>query len=145
MSGPGQGRILTAAGREPEKEVDEVATATRQTATLEFQDEALGESRTLQIGDMTVAFERWKAGTDTRPLYADLPGGACPANHYGYVLKGRARVLTEAGEEILHAGQAYHMAPGHNVIIEEDAELVEFTPVEAERGVEHVAETRAGS
>jgi hypothetical protein len=57
---------------------------------------------------------------------------------------GRARVLTEAGEEILQAGQAYHMPPGHNVVVEEDAELVEFTPVEAERGVEHVAETRAG-
>jgi quercetin dioxygenase-like cupin family protein len=94
---------------------------------------------------MTVAFERWKAGTDTRPLYADLPGGACPANHYGYVLKGRARVLTEAGEEIIHAGQAYHMPPGHNVIVEEDSELVEFTLVEAERAVGHVAETRAGA
>jgi hypothetical protein len=37
------------------------------------------------------------------------------------------------------------MPPGHNVIVEEDAELVEFTPVEAERGVEHVTETRAGA
>jgi hypothetical protein len=125
--------------------VGEVATATRQTAKLEFQDETLGESRTLHIGDMTVAFERWKAGTDTRPLYADLPGGACPANHYGYVLKGRARVLTGTGEEFVQAGQAYHMPPGHNVIVEEDAELVEFTPVAAERGVEHVVEARAGS
>jgi mannose-6-phosphate isomerase-like protein (cupin superfamily) len=145
MSGWGQGRILASTGREPEEEVVEMATATKETAKLEFQDEALGESRTLQIGDMTVAFERWKAGTDTRPLYANLPGGACPANHYGYVLKGRARVLTEAGEEIVQAGQAYHMPPGHNVIVEEDAELVEFTPVEAERGVEHVTETRAGA
>jgi hypothetical protein len=145
MSGRGQGRILAPAGREPAKEVDEVATATKETARLEFQDEALGESRTLQIGAMTVAFERWKAGTDTRPLYADLPGGACPANHYGYVLRWRARVLSGDGEEILQAGQAYHMPPGHNVIVEEDAELVEFTPVEAARGVEHVAEARAGS
>lgn len=122
-----------------------MAKATRETAKLEFQDEALGESRTLQIGNMTVAFERWKAGTDTRPLYADLPGGVCSANHYGYVLKGRARLLTEAGEEILEAGQAYHMPPGHNVVIEEDSEIVEFTPVEADRAVELVAETRAGS
>lgn len=59
-----------------------------------------------------VAFERWKAGTDTRLLFADLPGGACPANHYGYVLKGRARVLTEAGEEVIQAGQAYHTLAG---------------------------------
>jgi hypothetical protein len=122
-----------------------MATASRGTANLEFQDEALGESRTMQIGAMTVSFERWKAGTDTRPLYADLPGGTCPANHYGYVLKGRGRVLTAEGEEIIEAGQAYHMAPGHNVVVDEDAELVEFTPVEAERGVEHVAETRVGS
>jgi hypothetical protein len=61
------------------------------------------------------------------------------------VLKGRARVLSGAGEETIEAGQAYHMAPGHNVIVEEDAELVEFTPVEAERGVEHVAEARTGA
>jgi hypothetical protein len=125
--------------------VVEVATASRETAKLEFQDETLGESRVLQLGDMTVAFERWKAGADTRPLYADLPGGACRADHYGFVLKGRARLLTESGEEVVQAGQAYHLAPRHNVIIEEDAELVEFTPVEADRGVEHVAETRVGS
>jgi hypothetical protein len=37
------------------------------------------------------------------------------------------------------------MPPGHNVIIEQDSEIVEFTPVEAERGVEHLVETRAGS
>lgn len=137
--------MLFSTGMEPEDGGGEVATATRETAKLEFLDEALGESRVLQIGDMTVAFERWKAGTDTRPLYADLPGGACPANHYGYVLRGRARLVTADGEEVIHAGQAYHMPPGHNVMVEEDSELVEFTPVQAERGVEHVAETRARS
>jgi hypothetical protein len=145
MSEWGENRILLLTGSEPEEEVVELATGTRETAKLEFQDETLGESRVVRLGDMTVAFERWKAGTDTRPLYADLPGGACPANHYGYVLKGRARLLTQAGEELLQAGQAYHIPPGHNVIIDEDAEIVEFTPVEAERGVEHVAEMRAGS
>jgi hypothetical protein len=37
-------------------------------------------------------------------------------------------VLSGPDEEIVEAGQAYHLAPGHNAIVEEDAELVEVTP-----------------
>lgn len=57
-----------------------------------------------------------------------LPDDACQSPHWGYVLRGRARVITRDGEFTISAGRAYHLAPGCNVVIEEDAEFVEFSP-----------------
>ena len=31
-------------------------------------------------------------------------------------------------EEVISAGEAYYLAPGHNVVTEEDCEIVEFSP-----------------
>jgi len=31
-------------------------------------------------------------------------------------------------EEVVTAGEAYHMPPGHSVVVEEDCEIVEFSP-----------------
>jgi len=45
------------------------------------------------------------------------------------VLKGRLRILYADREEVLTAGQAYYLPPGHNVVVEEDCEVVEFSPM----------------
>jgi hypothetical protein len=92
----------------------------------------LAETRTIEGGGMTIAFERLSAGIETAPLFKGLPGDACQSPHWGYVLTGRARVIGADGEElVLEAGQAYYLAPGHNVVIEEDCEFVEFSPAAA--------------
>jgi hypothetical protein len=101
-----------------------------ETTPIEMQED-FGETRHIDVDGTTVAFERFKAGADTRPLFRDLPGGACQAEHWGYLTKGRFRVFTAAGEEVVRAGDAYHLPPGHNILIEEDSELVEFTPTQA--------------
>ncbi len=44
------------------------------------------------------------------------------------LLKGRLKILYASGEEVIAAGQAYYLPPGHNVVVEEDCELVEFSP-----------------
>jgi quercetin dioxygenase-like cupin family protein len=60
------------------------------------------------------------------------------------VVKGRIRILTEGGEELVRAGDAYYMAPGHNVVVDEDCELVEFSPVEERRvTLEHFEKSAA--
>lgn len=46
----------------------------------------------------------------------------------GYVVKGRLRVSYADGEETYAAGDLSYMAPGHTFLVEEDAELVEFSP-----------------
>jgi hypothetical protein len=105
----------------------------RDQVEIEFADDSVGETRALDAGDITVSFERLKAGFSTTPLAVGLPGDACQCPHWGVVLKGRIRITTDAGDEIAEAGSAYYMAPGHNVTVEEDCELVEFSPVEARR------------
>lgn len=88
-------------------------------------------SRDAQWGEMNIAFEGFPAGMDTRPLFNGLPEDRCQCPHWGVLFKGRLKVLYASGEEIITAGQAYYLPPGHNVVVEEDSELVEFSPQHA--------------
>ena len=85
-------------------------------------------SRQAEWGEMNIAFEHAPAGTDTRPLFQGLPGDSCQCPHWGYVVSGRMRVIYPDHEEIIQAGEAYYLAPGHNVVCEETGDLVEFSP-----------------
>jgi hypothetical protein len=116
-----------------------------ETTPVEMQDESLGESRTVDLGGMTIAFERWKAPFDTTPLFKGLPDDSCQSPHWGFLFKGRFRVKTKDGEEAIEAGQAYYLAPGHIPIIDEDVEIVEFSPAQDRAAtMEHVASVAAG-
>jgi hypothetical protein len=85
-------------------------------------------SRQAEWGAMNVAIEQFPAGLDTAPLFKGLPDDRCQCPHWGYVLKGRIRVKYADRDEILNAGDAYYMAPGHLTVIEADAQVVEFSP-----------------
>ncbi len=45
------------------------------------------------------------------------------------MIKGRLRIKYADREETISAGEAYYLEPGHIPVIEEDAELVEFSPL----------------
>ncbi len=85
-------------------------------------------SRQAEWGDLNVALEAFAAGTDPSPLFKGLPEDRCQCPHWGYVISGRIRVRYRGREEIVNAGDAYYMAPGHVPIFEEDTEVVEFSP-----------------
>lgn len=85
-------------------------------------------SQQIEWGDMNVAFERFPAGLDTAPLFKGLPDDRCQCPHWGYVLSGRIRIRYADHEEILGAGDAYYLAPGHLPLFEEDSEVLEFSP-----------------
>ncbi len=71
-------------------------------------------------------------GFDLTPLVKGLPDDRCQAPLWGYMLKGKMRVVyTDGSEETIGAGDLYYMAPGKTVIVEEDVELVQFGPPEA--------------
>jgi hypothetical protein len=111
---------------------------------VEFAEDSIGETRAVDAGDMTVSFERLKAGFSTAPLAKGLPDDACQCPHWGVVVKGRMRITTASGEEIAEAGSAYYLAPGHNVTMEEDCDVVEFSPAAARRvTAEHFEKTAA--
>jgi len=95
----------------------------------EVEEEPGGQQHKAEDGGMVIALERWQRGLDTTEMFAELPEGACQEQHWGYVIKGRMTAkFTDGRTETISAGQAYYLAPGHNALIDEDIELVEFTP-----------------
>jgi hypothetical protein len=108
---------------------------------IEFEVD-VARARSIEQGGMTLAFERLSAGVETAPLFKGLPDDACQSPHWGYVIEGRLRILaTDGSEETLAAGQAYYLPAGHNVVVEEDALLIEFSPAhERTKTMEHAAQ-----
>ncbi len=81
-------------------------------------------------GDMVATIDRWDAGFDGSPFFAALPEGMCPVPHWGYVSKGRVRIRYRDREEVIEAGQAFYLEPGHIPFADEDSELVYFSPAD---------------
>jgi hypothetical protein len=94
-------------------------------------------------GDLRSAVVALPAGTDATPLFKGLPNDRCPAPHWGYVIKGRLRVIYADREEILRAGDLYYLPSGHTAIVEEDYEAVEFSPPAAHEQVLDVIKRNA--
>jgi hypothetical protein len=68
-------------------------------------------------------------GVDTRPLFKGLEGDMCQCPHWGFVLKGRITTTDASGqEETVRASDLFYWPPGHNVRVDEDAEIIMFSP-----------------
>ena len=87
------------------------------------------------------------AGTDLAPVLKGLPNDLCPCPHWGYVIKGRGRVIyADGAEEIFQAGDLFYLPPGHTAVVEEDVEFVEFSrPEEHQPTLDHLARVAAAS
>lgn len=113
-----------------------MGTFTRDNTEVAVELDGLGRQHRAEEGGMVVALEQWTAGLDTGEMFADLPGGACSEPHWGYMLRGAITMRYSDGTtETLSAGQAYYIRPGHNAHVDEDAELIEFTPADATPGI----------
>lgn len=77
---------------------------------------------------MRVAVISVPAGTDFGPLLQGLPNDRCQCPHWGYVIEGRLRISYADHEEVLQAGDFYHMPAGHTGVAEEDTEFLEVAP-----------------
>jgi hypothetical protein len=69
------------------------------------------------------------AGVDIAPLLEGLEDDRCQAEHWGYVIRGRV-VVTYADDsaETCSGGEVFYWPAGHSVRVEEDAQLVMFSP-----------------
>jgi len=101
--------------------------ASKQDLPVAFEGRGV-VSRLAEWGEMNMALETLPGGTDTAPIFKGLPDDRCQCPHWGYVLKGRMRIRYPDREEILEAGDAYYMEPGHLPLFEEDTEIIEFSP-----------------
>jgi quercetin dioxygenase-like cupin family protein len=69
------------------------------------------------------------AGADVASLLKGLPHDMCSCPHWGYVVKGRMRIVyADGGGEVLRAGDLFHIPAGHVPVVEEDVEFVEISP-----------------
>ena len=89
-------------------------------------------SRQIEWGEMDGCFWAFQEGFDSNGLFKGLPNG-CECPHWGYLLKGKMRVKYADHEEVITAGDAYYLEPGHLPVMEEDCEMVEFSPKEESR------------
>ncbi len=79
-------------------------------------------------GDIHVSFETFREALDTTPLHKGCPDDRCQCPHWGYVLNGQARIIYADHEEVIRAGDAYYLPPGHHAVYEAGTEAVEFSP-----------------
>ena len=91
------------------------------------------EGRSVDWGEFRLAFETMpeRFPPDESP-FAGLPDDRCQCPHWGYLLTGSFRVsYRDAPDEIVSAGEIYHLRPGHFVQSLEPVELIELSPVRA--------------
>jgi len=81
------------------------------------------------LGKISGEYFSLSAGVDTTPLFQGLDGDLCQCPHWGYVLSGQLTTTDAAGtQETVNTSDLFYWPPGHNVKVNEDAEIVMFSP-----------------
>jgi hypothetical protein len=113
----------------------------RDTAS-KIDDFGLAEDRHDDLDGYTVNFVTIRESHDLAPMLKSLPGGKCQCPHWGYLLSGRMVVRYDDHEEVIDAGDAFYMPPGHAPEAEAGTQIVQFSP--AEKLAETVSALKAG-
>jgi hypothetical protein len=80
-------------------------------------------------GTMGAEYFSLGAGADLAPLLVGLHDDLCQAAHWGYVISGAVVVTyTDGTTERCATGDVYFWPSGHTVRVEEDAEMILFSP-----------------
>ncbi|TRX71454.1 cupin domain-containing protein [Carboxylicivirga sp. M1479] len=70
-----------------------------------------------------------KAGTDFSPLLEGLKDDKCQTPHWGFVIKGDITVeYTNKSQETVTTGDLFYWPPGHTVMVNNDSDIVLFSP-----------------
>jgi hypothetical protein len=93
--------------------------------TMDFE---IAEDRSCELDGFTVNFVTVRQDHDLAPMLAGLPGGMCHCPHWGVLAKGRITVRYHDREEVIEAGDAFYMTPGHTAAAEAGTEFIQFSP-----------------
>ena len=87
------------------------------------------EGRYEQLDGYTVAFETYTQDADPAPYFVGLPGDRCQCPHWGVVLRGTLTYdHADGSQDVIGAGEAYYVAPGHLPFLYAGTEVIEFSP-----------------
>ena len=82
-----------------------------------------------ELGDWTINFVTFREDVDATPMLRGLKDDRCQCPHWGYVFKGRLVYRFEDHEEVVEAGEAFYLPPGHIPVANAPGtELVQFSP-----------------
>lgn len=85
-------------------------------------------------GSLAAEYFTLGAGADLAPLLAGLEHDSCASAHWGFMVAGSVVVNYDDGsEDRCGTGDVFYWPPGHSVRVEDDAQLVMFSP-QAEHG-----------
>jgi hypothetical protein len=98
------------------------------------------EGRYQQLEGYTIGFETYTEDADPAPLFRGLPDDRCQCPHWGVVLHGQLIYDHADGRrDVIGAGEAYYVGPGHLPVFTAGTEIVEFSPTaELTVTMEHV-------
>jgi hypothetical protein len=86
------------------------------------------QSREVQLGEFTCAFETVRADHDAAPAFKGLPNDRCPCPHWGLVVSGRMTLSYRDHDDTFEAGDVYYASPGHLPVMAAGTELITFSP-----------------
>jgi hypothetical protein len=103
--------------------------ASKQSAS-KVVDYGPAEDRTEEFDGYTMNFVSVRQQTDLAPLLKGLPGDSCQCPHWGYMFKGRMTIRYADREEVIEAGDAFYLPPGHVPAGDAGSEFVQFSPTD---------------
>ena len=81
------------------------------------------------LGKISGEYFSLSTGVDTTPLFMGLEGNLCQCPHWGYLISGQLTTTDAEGtEETVNATEIFYWPSGHNVRVNEDAEIIMFSP-----------------
>ena len=108
--------------------------------------QAINFGEASDYGSLAAEYFSLGAGTDIAPLLKGLDDDACQAPHWGYMISGAVVISYSNGrEETCVGNDLFYWPPGHSVRVEQDAEVILFSPqVEHAEVIQHMITTMAG-
>jgi hypothetical protein len=84
--------------------------------------------RTVELGELTVAFDSFATDVDPAPAFRGLPDDRCPCPHWGVVMSGQLTLRYPDHNETFDAGDVFQALPGHLPLVAAGTDLISFSP-----------------
>ena len=101
-----------------------------QETASKVTDFGMGVDREERLDGYTINFVTVRESHSLAEFLKGLPGDRCHCPHWGFLFKGRLTVRYGEEEEVIEAGNAFYMPPGHVPAAEAGSEFVQFSPSE---------------